>query len=219
MAGSKAPAEQGASPYVSRGGVKLAAALDAFRLDVTGVRALDAGASTGGFTDCLLKRGAARVIAVDVAYGQLAWTLRNDERVSVMERTNVRALDLGDAGEHPVDIVVADLSFISLGAVRDALIGASTEDADLVLMVKPQFEAPSRLVERGGVVRDPALWRETMLAVAGTYRERGCALDGATPSPLTGPAGNREFFLHFRRGSGVTDAGDVVVDRAIEEAP
>jgi 23S rRNA (cytidine1920-2'-O)/16S rRNA (cytidine1409-2'-O)-methyltransferase len=217
MAGPPAPADQGASSYVSRGGTKLERALDTFDVRVEGRRALDAGASTGGFTDCLLRRGASRVIAADVSYGQLAWTLRNDERVRVLERTNVRALDLGAAGEEPVELVVADLSFISLQKVRDALLAASTADADLVLLVKPQFEARRDRVERGGVVRDPGVWRDAMRAVAAAYREAGCGLLGATPSPLVGPAGNREFFLHLRRG--VPGAGDSVIDRAVEEAP
>jgi len=217
MAGSPAPADQGASSYVSRGGTKLERALDAFDIQVHGLRALDAGASTGGFTDCLLRRGASRVIAVDVSYGQLAWTLRNDERVRVLERTNVRSLDLGILGEKPVELVVADLSFISLRTVRDALLAASIARADLVLLVKPQFEAPRERVERGGVVRDPEVWHDAMRTVAAAYREAGCGLMGAAPSPLVGPAGNREFFLHLRRGA--SDAGDPVIDRAAAEAP
>jgi 23S rRNA (cytidine1920-2'-O)/16S rRNA (cytidine1409-2'-O)-methyltransferase len=221
MAGPPAPAEQGASSYVSRGGTKLEGALDAFDTRVRGLRVLDAGASTGGFTDCLLRRGATRVIAADVSYGQLAWTLRNDERVRVLERTNVRTLDLGSVGEEPVDLVVADLSFISLRTVRDALLKAATPAADLVLLVKPQFEAPRERVERGGVVRDPQVWRGAMRSVADAYRAAGCRLAGATSSSLVGPAGNREFFLHLRRGA--PDAGDAaveaVVDRAAEDAP
>ena len=213
----EAPAQPGASDFVSRGGRKLHHALDRFSVAVAGRCALDAGASTGGFTDCLLRRGAKRVIAVDVAYGQLAWTLRNDERVRVLERTNIRTLALEALGEDPVEIVTADLSFISLKTVRDALLAASRPDADLVLLVKPQFEAPRARVERGGVVRDPAVWNEAMAAVATAYREAGCGLVGATASPLTGPAGNREFFLHLRRGS--SDAGDHAIARAVQEAP
>ena len=217
MAPNSAPAEQGASPYVSRGGIKLSSALDAFGVAVESRRALDAGASTGGFTDCLLRRDAARVIAVDVAYGQLAWALRNDPRVRVLERTNVRILDLAAIGEKPADVVVADLSFISLRSVRDALIAAGTEDADYVLLVKPQFEAARGRVERGGVVRDPGVWLETMRSVAAFYRAAGCSLAGASPSPLIGPAGNREFFIHVtRRGP---DAGDGALESAAREAP
>lgn len=213
----KAPAEPGASSYVSRGGQKLEHALGAFGVDPSGRRALDAGASTGGFTDCLLRRRAARVIAVDVAYGELAWTLRNDERVRVVERTNIRSLDLAALGEDPVDLVVADLAFISLRTVRDALLAGSEPNTDLILLVKPQFEAPREHVERGGVVRDPAVWEEAMRSVAASYREAGCGLVNAAASPLTGPAGNREFFLHLRRSG--EDAGDAVLKRAIGEAP
>lgn len=216
-AARNAPAEPGASAYVSRGGQKLEHALDVFGVPVHRRRALDAGASTGGFTDCLLRRGAARVIAVDVAYGELAWTLRNDERVHVVERRNVRTFEVGSVGEEPVDVVVADLAFISLRAVRDALLGAAKADADLILLVKPQFEAPKVRVERGGVIRDPSVWADAVRAVAAAYREAGCVLRGATPSPLVGPAGNREFFLHLSRVG--ADAGDDAVERAIEDAP
>jgi 23S rRNA (cytidine1920-2'-O)/16S rRNA (cytidine1409-2'-O)-methyltransferase len=212
-----APAEPGASAYVSRGGAKLEHALDAFGIDPAGLRALDAGASTGGFTDCLLRRGAARVIAVDVAYGELAWTIRNDERVHVVERTNVRTLELSSLGEDPVDLVVADLAFISLKTVRDALLAAAAPASDLVLLVKPQFEASRTNVERGGVVRDPVVWTDSMRSVATAYGEAGCGLLGATASPLVGPAGNREFFLHLRRGE--TDAGDEPILGAVRGAP
>ena len=217
MSARRTPTDAGAHPYVSRGGSKLERALDSFGIDASGKTALDAGASTGGFTDCLLRRGAARVVVVDVAYGALAWTLRNDARVHVLERTNVRTLDLSAKGEGPVDLVVADLSFISLGAVRDALLAAARPDASLVLLVKPQFEAPRARVERGGVVRDPEVWRDAMRSVAGAYRECGCVVAGACASPLVGPAGNREFFLHLRRDG--SDAGDAAIDAAIEEAP
>jgi 23S rRNA (cytidine1920-2'-O)/16S rRNA (cytidine1409-2'-O)-methyltransferase len=217
MSARRAPTEAGAQPYVSRGGTKLERALDAFVIDVSGKRALDAGASNGGFTHCLLRRGAARVVAVDVAYGAFAWTLRNDERVHLLERTNVRTLDLASVGEEPVDLVVADLSFISLALVRDALLAAARPEAAIVLLVKPQFEAPRTRVERGGVVRDPDVWREAMRSVADAYRASGCVLAGACASPLVGPAGNREFFLHLLRGG--TDAGDALFDTAIEEAP
>lgn len=216
-AAGNAPAEPGASAYVSRGGTKLERALDAFGIKPKGRRVLDAGASAGGFTDCLLRRGAARVIAVDVAYGELAWAIRNDPRVRVVERTNVRRLDLRALDEQAVDLVVADLSFISLRLARDALLGAAAPGADLVLLVKPQFEAPRADVERGGVVRDAGVWREAMRSVANAYREAGCGLVDATPSPLVGRAGNREFFLHLRLGA--ADAGDVPIDRAVAEAP
>ncbi|MFY9587357.1 MAG: TlyA family RNA methyltransferase [Actinomycetota bacterium] len=217
MSARRAPTQAGAHPYVSRGGAKLERALDSFAIDATGMRALDAGASNGGFTDCLLRRGAARVIAVDVAYGAFAWALRNDARVRVLERTNVRTLDLPAMGEEPVDLVVADLSFISLAVVRDALLAAARPDASVVLLVKPQFEAARARVERGGVVRDPDVWRDTMRSVADAYRASGCIVAGACASPLVGPAGNREFFLHLRRDG--NDVGDPVFDAAIEGAP
>jgi 23S rRNA (cytidine1920-2'-O)/16S rRNA (cytidine1409-2'-O)-methyltransferase len=203
-------------PFVSRGGTKLDGALDALAIDVGGARALDAGAATGGFTDCLLRRGAREVVAVDVAYGELAWALRNDPRVVVLERTNIRTMEPAAVGE-PVDLVVADLSFISLAVVAGVLLAVTAPDGRLVLMVKPQFELPRARVPRGGVVREPAAWLEAMGSVAAAFRARGCVLAGATPSPITGPKGNREFFLHMLRGG--TDAGDEVLARAIEEAP
>ncbi|HEV2685652.1 MAG TPA: TlyA family RNA methyltransferase [Actinomycetota bacterium] len=199
--------------FVSRGGEKLDAALDAFGVQVDGARALDAGASTGGFTDCLLRRGAREVVAADVAYGQLAWELRNDARVRVLERTNVRMLTVEQAG--PLDLLVADLSFISLEAVAGTFTGLAP--AEMVLLVKPQFELPRARVPRGGVIRDPIAWTEAMEAVARAYRADGYALSGAVPSPLVGPKGNREFFLHFVR-KGV-DVGDRVMQAASESAP
>lgn len=206
------------SRFVSRGGDKLDAALDAFGIDVAGAHALDAGASTGGFTDCLLRRGAAHVVAVDVAYGQFAWTLRNDDRVTVKERTNIRSLPAGSIVPPPT-IVVADLAFVSLRTARDALLGLAAPGADLVLLVKPQFELPRDRVGRG-VVADPAAWREAMALVAAAYREAGCGLAGASASPLTGPKGNREFFLHLRRGTADRPGGpDTLLDDAVESAP
>jgi 23S rRNA (cytidine1920-2'-O)/16S rRNA (cytidine1409-2'-O)-methyltransferase len=204
-------------PYVSRGGLKLASALDAFALDVAGVRALDAGASTGGFTDCLLRRGAKEVVVVDVAYGQLAWELRTDSRVRVFERTNIRAVTPNAIGGE-VDLVTADLSFISLRTARDALVGCAREGANLVLMVKPQFELPrSRMPPgSGGVVRDPHAWSEAVRGVADAYRDVGCVLVAAHASPVRGPKGNYEFFVHLVRGGG--DAGDRVIERAVESA-
>ena len=202
--------------FVSRGGDKLDGALDTLGIDVAGLRALDAGASTGGFTDCLLQRGAREVVAADVAYGQLAWTLRTDERVRVLERTNVRALS-PDAVGGAVDLVVADLAFISLVTVADALVGVTGPGGALVLLVKPQFELPRSDVPRGGVVREQAAWRRAVGAVADGYRALGCSLTGAVASQVTGPKGNREFFLHMLRSG--TDVGDQVLDRAIEGAP
>jgi 23S rRNA (cytidine1920-2'-O)/16S rRNA (cytidine1409-2'-O)-methyltransferase len=195
--------------YVSRGGHKLAGALAAFEplgLQVEGRRCLDAGASTGGFTDVLLRRGATQVVAVDVGYGQLAWSLQSDERVVVIDRQNVRELTPELIGG-PVDLVVGDLSFISLGLVLDALVAVTRPDGDLALMVKPQFEVGKERVGRGGVVRDPALRAEAVSAVAAASAERGWGARAVTVSPLPGPSGNVEFFLWLRLGEAtVTDA-------------
>ena len=188
--------------YVSRGGHKLAGALAAFEplgLSVVGRRCLDAGASTGGFTDVLLRHGAAEVVAVDVGYGQLAWSLQQDPRVHVHDRTNVRELASEQIGG-PVDVVVGDLSFISLLLVLDALLGVTKPDGDLALMVKPQFEVGKDRVGKGGVVRDPALRAEAVSAVAAAAAERGWGTRAVTTSPLPGPSGNVEFFLWLRRG-------------------
>jgi 23S rRNA (cytidine1920-2'-O)/16S rRNA (cytidine1409-2'-O)-methyltransferase len=184
--------------FVSRGGEKLDAALDAFGIDPAGRQALDAGASTGGFTDRLLQGGAARVVAVDVGYGQLDWRLREDDRVTVMERTNAR--DLHPAMlPYPADLVVADLSFISLVTVLPALARCTAPGADLVLLVKPQFEAGREDVGRTGVVSDPEVWTRAVRRVADACRREGLSVLGVTASPLPGPAGNVEFFLHARR--------------------
>jgi 23S rRNA (cytidine1920-2'-O)/16S rRNA (cytidine1409-2'-O)-methyltransferase len=180
--------------FVSRGGEKLDAALERFGVDPAGLDALDAGASTGGFTDVLLRRGAARVAAVDVGYGQLAWSLRNDPRVTVMERTNVRSLHPGDLPFAP-EIVAADLSFISLRLVMPALAGVSAPGAVFVLLVKPQFEVGPELVASGGVVRDPAAWRTALVGVSEALRAHGLTPVGAMASPVLGPAGNVEFLL------------------------
>ncbi len=197
--------------YVSRGGHKLAGALAAFvpqGLEVRGRRCLDAGASTGGFTDVLLRSGASRVLAVDVGYGQLAWALRSDDRVEVHDRTNVRDLSLDVVGE-PVDVVVGDLSFISLNLVLDALVGVCSPAADLVLMVKPQFEVGKERVGKGGVVRDPELRAEAVNDIAAAAARRGWGVQGVTTSPLPGPSGNVEFFLWVRRGPATVDADQI----------
>jgi 23S rRNA (cytidine1920-2'-O)/16S rRNA (cytidine1409-2'-O)-methyltransferase len=189
--------------YVSRGGHKLAGALAAFEplgLAVRGRRCLDAGASTGGFTDVLLRAGAAEVVAVDVGYGQLAWALQSDERVQVHDRTNVRDLTPDLIGG-PVDVVVGDLSFISLGLVLEALFGVIAADGDLALMVKPQFEVGRQRVGRGGVVRDLGLRAEAVSSVAAAAAKRGWGAIAVTTSPLPGPSGNVEFFLWLRRGA------------------
>lgn len=188
--------------YVSRGGHKLAGALAAFAphgLSVSGRRCLDAGASTGGFTDVLLRHGARQVLAVDVGYGQLAWALRSDERVVVHDRTNVRDLT-EELVAGPVDLVVGDLSFISLTLVLDALLGVTSPTGELVLMVKPQFEVGKDRVGKGGVVRDPALRTEAVVAVADAAARRGWGAVAVATSPLPGPSGNVEFFLLLRHG-------------------
>ena len=186
------------APFVSRGGEKLDAALDRFAVDVTGRRALDAGASTGGFTDCLLQRGAASVLAVDVGTGQLAWSLRNDPRVTLRERCNARHLTLGGVGE-PVDLVVADLSFISLRLVAPALAGVARDGADAVFLIKPQFEAGRAEVRRGGLVTDPAVHKAVLeKVIAELASSAGMTAVGVMPSPLRGASGNVEFLLHLR---------------------
>jgi 23S rRNA (cytidine1920-2'-O)/16S rRNA (cytidine1409-2'-O)-methyltransferase len=195
--------------YVSRGGHKLAGALAAFTprgLVVAGRRCLDAGASTGGFTDVLLRAGAAEVVAVDVGYGQLAWSVRSDDRVTVLDRTNVRDLTGDLIGGH-VDLVVGDLSFISLRLVLDALLGVTRTDGDLVLMVKPQFEVGRDRLGKGGVVRDPSHRADAVAAVAAETASRGWGAVAVSTSPLPGPAGNVEYFLWLREGApAVTDA-------------
>ena len=188
--------EVAAAPrYVSRGGIKLANALDALELDVTGRRALDVGASTGGFTDCLLQRGAGHVVALDVAYGELDWSLRNDDRVTVMERCNARSVDV-DALPYRPELVVADVSFISLTKVLPAVLAACAPRHDALVMVKPQFEVGRERLAKGGVVRDEALRRETVIAVAEALRT-GCraAVMGFAASGLPGPKGNVETFV------------------------
>jgi 23S rRNA (cytidine1920-2'-O)/16S rRNA (cytidine1409-2'-O)-methyltransferase len=180
--------------YVSRGGIKLANALDGLGVEVEGRSALDVGASTGGFTDCLLQRGAAAVVAVDVAYGELHWRLRQDPRVTVIERTNARSLDCADLPFRP-DLVVADVSFISLTKVLPAVLACTAERFDCLAMVKPQFEAGRERVGRGGVVRDPEIRAETVAAVAEAERAEGWSVMGFAPSDLPGPAGNRETFV------------------------
>ena len=189
-----------ARQWASRGAEKLAPALDRLGVAVAGRRCLDAGASTGGFTDVLLRRGAAEVLSVDVGYGQLDVRLRNDPRVRVLDRTNVRALELDTTGG-PVDLVVADLSFISLGVVLPALATLAGPDADLLLLVKPQFEAGRQAVGRGGVVRDPAVRAAAVRSVAAAAAREGLGVAGVCPSSRPGPAGNVEFFLHLRAGA------------------
>lgn len=208
-----------APDYVSRGGHKLAGALASFGpqgLQLTGRRALDAGASTGGFTDVLLRSGVAAVVSVDVGYGQLAWSLQQDARVTVLDRTNVR--DLTDAMLPFVpDVVVSDLSFISLTKVLSALRNVSHPDADLIVMVKPQFEVGKERLGKGGVVRDPDLRGQAVLDVAAYAAELGLGVLGVCASPLPGPSGNVEYFLWLRRGAPVIDS--VTVRTVVADGP
>ncbi len=202
--------------YVSRGGIKLENALGLLGLDVSGRRCLDAGASTGGFTDCLLQAGAAEVIAVDVAYGELAWSLREDPRVHLLERTNARQLNAAQLPYRP-EVITADLSFISLTKVLPALIDRAGENFDAVVMVKPQFEVGRDRVGRGGVVRDPQLRKEAVEAVAEFARARcGTAVLGFASSGLPGPKGNQESFIHLAEAGRAGELGDLgaVIDEA-----
>ncbi|MEP7053818.1 MAG: TlyA family RNA methyltransferase [Actinomycetota bacterium] len=206
--------------WASRGAHKLLGALAVFAglggVPLEGARCLDAGASTGGFTDVLLRRGAREVVAVDVGYGQLLWRIRNDDRVTVFDRTNVRNLDADSIGG-PVDIVVADLSFISLSIVLPALSACATETAHYLLMVKPQFEVGRERLGQGGVVRDPLLRRQAVRAVAGAAYDAGLGVLGVTASPLPGPAGNVEYFLWLRAGAAALE--DWALDAAVEAGP
>ena len=209
-------ADRDAPGYVSRGGTKLAGALAAFPdLTVAGKRCLDAGASTGGFTDVLLRAGASHVVAVDVGYGQLAWSLRTDERVTALDRVNVRALRPEQVAPPP-ELVVADLSFISLTLVLPALVACAAPDADFVLMVKPQFEVGRDLVG-GGVVRDPVLRSAAVAGVAAAAADLGLGVEGVTASPLPGPSGNVEYFLWLRRDAAPLD--DRVLASAVAAGP
>jgi len=205
--------------WVSRGAHKLLGALDRFEpagLTVAGGRCLDAGASTGGFTDVLLHRGAREIVAVDVGYGQLAWRLQIDERVQVHDRTNVRSLTAEAIGG-PVDVVVADLSFIPLRIVLPALLACTAPGGDLVPMVKPQFEVGRERLGAGGVVRDPALRVAAVLDVARAAADLGLGLRDVVASPLPGPSGNVEYFVWLSRGPAA--AGEDVVRAAVEEGP
>jgi 23S rRNA (cytidine1920-2'-O)/16S rRNA (cytidine1409-2'-O)-methyltransferase len=198
--------------FVSRGGEKLDAALDRFAVDVAGARCLDAGASTGGFTDCLLQRGAASVVAVDVGFGQLHERLRADDRVTNLERTNIRAVDAGAIGGL-VALTVADLSFISLRTVLPALLEVTEPAGDLVLLVKPQFEAGRQEASKGrGVIRDPEVWRRVLGEVRSAVLSQGATMMEAMASPLLGADGNREFLVHLipRPGAAAVDLDAVI---------
>jgi len=199
----------GAGEYVSRGGHKLAAALDAFALDLRGRRAVDVGASTGGFTDCLLQRGAVHVFAVDVGRGQLAWSLRQDARVTVMERTNVRDLEAG-ALQPPPDVCVADVSFISLRTVAPNMLMITAPETDLVVLVKPQYEAGRARLGRGGIVRDPEVHRAVLGEVVAALDAAGLGVCAVIPSPLRGADGNVEFLAHAGRAAATITATALV---------
>ncbi|MBS2964702.1 TlyA family RNA methyltransferase [Actinocrinis puniceicyclus] len=206
--------------YASRGGHKLAGALAAFGpqgLSVQGRRCLDAGASTGGFTDVLLRAGARQVVAVDVGYGQLAWRLRTDPRVVVVDRTNVRDLTLEQIGGEAAELIVGDLSFISLTLVLPALVRCARPDADLALMVKPQFEVGRERLGAGGVVRDPALHADAVRTVAAAAWALGLGVLGVTASPLPGPSGNVEYFVWLRAGAVPLDEEQLA--HAVAEGP
>lgn len=208
--------------WASRGAHKLIGALNAFspELTISGRRCLDAGASTGGFTDVLLNRGAREVVAVDVGYGQLVWRLQNDDRVHVHDRTNVRALTPEAIGG-PVEVVVADLSFISLGLVLPALASCVEPGGDLIPMVKPQFEVGKDRVGTGGVVRDPALRAEVVAQVCRQAGELGLRTRGVVASPLPGPSGNVEYFVWLKVGGEAPSDSDILamIDRAVKEGP
>lgn len=205
-------AVKAAPRFVSRGGDKLAGALAVFPVEVRGRICADVGASTGGFTDCLLQYGATRVYAIDVGYGQIDYRLRSDERVVVMERTNARYIT---ALDEPVSLVVSDVSFISLRYLLPVMRGWLTDSADLLLLVKPQFEAGKDAVGKGGVVRDPAVHRRVLEDVLGAAQAEGYTVRGVAPSPLKGPAGNAEFLAWLVVG---TDASAVDIEAAIAAA-
>jgi 23S rRNA (cytidine1920-2'-O)/16S rRNA (cytidine1409-2'-O)-methyltransferase len=186
------------SPYVSRGGLKLEAALEQFSVDVRGDTLLDVGVSTGGFTDCLLQKGAKRIIAVDVGYGQLDWKLRQDPRVMLLERTNIRYLKSDDL-ETAIDGAVIDASFISLRIVVPPVSDLLPEEAYIIALIKPQFEVGKGKVGKGGVVRDPSLHEEVVQGLSQFFEGLGWTVSGKMPSPLLGPKGNREFFVYLKR--------------------
>ena len=200
--------------FVSRGGDKLAHALDRFAIDVAGAVGADLGASTGGFTDCLLQAGAAKVYAVDVGYGQLHDRLRRDARVMVMDRTNARSLE---ALPEPVDIVTIDVSFISLRLVLPSVARLLQPAGSVIALIKPQFEAGPKDVKKGGVVRDPDVHRRVLIDVLTAAGELGFTVRGLTASPLRGPAGNREFLAWLQRGAEPADL-PLLVDQAVSEA-
>jgi 23S rRNA (cytidine1920-2'-O)/16S rRNA (cytidine1409-2'-O)-methyltransferase len=214
--GEKVPSEveitlEEALPYVSRGGLKLEEALSRFQLDVSGLICADVGASTGGFTDCLLQHGAAKVYAIDVGYGQLAWELRQDPRVVVLERTNIRYLA---SLAEPIDLATIDVSFISLELVLPPVLNFLKPEGQIIALVKPQFEARREQVGKGGVVKDPEVHRQVLHKVAKVAQGLGLRVFGLIPSPLLGPAGNVEFFIYLARGE---EAAGADLEEAVTE--
>lgn len=207
------------SGYVSRGGVKLESALESFSTDVTGKVALDVGASTGGFTDCLLQRGASSVISLDVGKGQLHWNLRNDPRVRVLEGVNARYLEPVDIPENPT-LATVDVSFISLRKVILPIAGVLAGDWEIIALVKPQFEAGRGKVGKGGVIRDPEVHVEVLVNIISWLEENGFMAEALKESPLKGPKGNREFFVLIRRGKGSKISSEdikIIVQKAYSE--
>lgn len=205
-------------PYVSRGGLKLEKALAVFPVEMQGKIVLDIGASTGGFTDCALKHGAVRVIAVDVGYGQLAWKLRQDPRVTALERTNARYLSLDQIGGQLVDVVTVDVSFISLSLVLPAVVTLAHDTADYILLVKPQFEAGRNKVGKHGVVKDPEVHREVILKVIENGTELGLNAGGLDYSPITGPEGNIEYLIWFTKKPVPALVQDTAVEATVQAA-
>jgi len=197
-----------AIPYVSRGGLKLEKAIKEFNIDVKGLRAIDVGASTGGFTDCLLKNGASEVIAIDVGYGQFAWELRNDARVTLMERTNIRYVKPEDIGAL-CDFCAIDVSFISLKLVLPVVKELLKDDGEIICLIKPQFEAGRDKVGKKGVVKDPDTHKEVIKTVIGFSMDMGLSVIGLTYSPIKGPEGNIEYLLYLRKGNRESNLGDI----------
>jgi 23S rRNA (cytidine1920-2'-O)/16S rRNA (cytidine1409-2'-O)-methyltransferase len=201
------------APFVSRGGLKLAAAIDAFPVKIEGRTCADVGASTGGFTDCLLQRGAARVYAIDAGHGQLDWGLRQDPRVRVMERTNARKLA---ALPEPIGLAVVDVSFISLRLIIPTMTGWLAPDADVIALVKPQFEAQPSEVESGGVVRDPAVRRRVVASVVGWFADSGLRPRAGLRSPLDGPKGNAEYLIWTSRVGSARARAEILADIGVD---
>lgn len=209
--------ESSPEPFVSRAGRKLEAGFDAFGVDPKGRQMIDVGASTGGFTDCALQRGAAHVVAVDVGYGQMHWEVRSDDRVTVVERTNIRTADPAALGA-PFDLVVADLSFISLAMISQQLTALGSDHSDWLLLIKPQFEAGKGGVGKGGIVRDPGVRLAAIASVAEAFAENDLALNGLIVSPITGTTGNVEYVAWFKHGEPEQDVA-ALIDALEEAAP